>query len=207
MKICVTSQGDSLDSVVDPRFGRCQYFIIVDIDSLEFETVQNPGIAAGGGAGIQSAQLVANKDVEVILTGNVGPNAYQTLQAAGVKIIVGATGTVREAIEQYKKGGFTSSTGGPNVSAHFGMQPQPSASGDQITPGATQGPTPDMGTGMGMGRGGGKGMGMGRGMDFQQPSYQQPVSKEQELKILKNQANALQEQLNQLLGKIKEIED
>ncbi len=120
MKICVTSEGNSLDSKVDPRFGRCQYFIIVDTDTLQFEPIQNPNIEAMGGAGIQSAQLVASKQIKAVLTGNVGPNAFQTLQAAGIDIFTGASGTVKEAIEKYKKGEFKL-TQKPSVGSKFGM--------------------------------------------------------------------------------------
>lgn len=120
MKICVTSEGNSLDSKVDPRFGRCQYFIIVDTDTLQFEPIQNPNIEAMGGAGIQSAQLVASKQIKAVLTGNIGPNAFQTLQAAGIDIFTGASGTVREAIEKYKKGEFKL-TQKPSVGSKFGM--------------------------------------------------------------------------------------
>ena len=119
MKICITSQGDSLDSMVDPRFGRCQYFIIADVDTLEFEAIKNPNLDAMGGAGIQSGQLVAEKQVKVILTGNVGPNAYQTLQAAGLDVITGISGTIKEVIEKYKRGEFKP-TQGPSVDSHFG---------------------------------------------------------------------------------------
>ncbi len=110
MKIAVSSTGPDLDSQVDPRFGRCRYFIIIDRETREFEAVQNPHVLTMGGAGIQSAQLVANKGAEVILTGNCGPNAFQTLSAVGVKVIVGIAGTVREAIERYKKGGLRPAT-------------------------------------------------------------------------------------------------
>jgi predicted Fe-Mo cluster-binding NifX family protein len=120
MKICITSQGNNLDSTVDPRFGRCQYFIVVDSDSLEFEAIENPNVDSTGGAGIQSGQLIAQKQVQEVLTGNVGPNAYQTLNAAGIKVITGIAGKVREVIESYKKGEFKS-TGGPSVDSHFGM--------------------------------------------------------------------------------------
>ncbi len=120
MKICVTSEGSSLDSKVDPRFGRCQHFIIVDTDTLEFEEIENPNIESMGGAGIQSAQLVASKKIKAVLTGNVGPNAFQTLQAAGIEIFTGASGTVKEAIEKYKKGEFKA-VSGPSVSSHAGM--------------------------------------------------------------------------------------
>jgi len=120
MKICVTSEGNSLDSKVDPRFGRSQYFIIVDTDTLQFESIQNPNIEIMGGAGIQSAQLVASKQIKAVLTGNVGPNAFQTLQAAGIDIFTGASGTVRETIEKYKKGEFKL-TQKPSVGSKFGI--------------------------------------------------------------------------------------
>jgi len=120
MKICVSSQGDTLDSQVDPRFGRCACFIIVDPESLEFEAMQNPNVAAMGGAGIQSGQLIASKGVKVVLTGYVGPNAFQTLQAAGIEVIVGVSGVVRDVIERYKKGELRS-TQGPSVGSKFGL--------------------------------------------------------------------------------------
>jgi len=71
MRIAVTSMGANLDSQVDPRFGRCQYFIIVDPESMQFEAVQNPNIQAGSGAGIATAQMIAQKGVDTVLTGNV----------------------------------------------------------------------------------------------------------------------------------------
>jgi len=123
MKICITSEGDNLDSKVDPRFGRCQYFIVIDTDTMEFEAVKNPNIDSMGGAGVQSGQFIADKKAKTVLTGNVGPNAFQTLQAANVEVITGISGTVREAAELYKKGGLKS-TGGPSVNSKFGMPPK-----------------------------------------------------------------------------------
>ena len=120
-KICVTSEGSNLESRVDPRFGRCRYFIIVDTDTLEFEVMPNSNIEAAGGAGIQSAQVVAEKQAKAVLTGNVGPNAFQALQAAGINIITGVSGTVKEAVEKYKKGEFTP-TQKSTVGSKFGMQ-------------------------------------------------------------------------------------
>ena len=107
VKICITSTGPSLDAPVDPRFGRCQYFVIVDSETLEYEAMQNPGMGASGGAGIQVAQNVAGIGVSVVITGNLGPNAVQTLTAAGITMVTGASGTVRDCVEQYKSGGLS----------------------------------------------------------------------------------------------------
>ena len=123
MKVCVTSQDNNLDSKVDPRFGRCQYFIVVETDSLEFEVVQNSNVEAMGGAGVQSGQLVAERQVKAVLTGNVGPNAFQTLQAAGIDVITGLSGSVKEAIEKYNKGELKP-TQGPSVNSKFGIPPR-----------------------------------------------------------------------------------
>jgi len=193
MKIAVSASGNNLDAAIDPRFGRCAYFVLVDTDDMSFEAFDNENIALGGGAGIQSAQFVASKGAGIVITGNVGPNAVRTLSAAGVEVIVGQTGTVRQATEAYKKGTLTS-TREANVADHYGMQ----------------------GGGMGMGRGGGMGMGRGGGMgmgggmrpsggtppnQFEPPA---PVSKEEELKRLKAQANDLRKQIEAIESRIKE---
>ncbi len=144
MKIAVTATGPSLDDHVEARFGRASYYIIVDTDSLNFEAIENPNVAAGGSAGIQSAQLMSERTVAFVLTGNCGPNAFQVFNAAGVQIIVGVGGTVRQAIEQFNAGAF-SSAAQPSVESHFGMK------------GGGRG----MGGGQGR-RGGGMGQGQGR---------------------------------------------
>jgi predicted Fe-Mo cluster-binding NifX family protein len=102
MKICISSTGNDLTSKIDPRFGRCQNFLFVDMDTLETEAVPNPAATAGGGAGTKAAQLVADKSVEAVITGNVGPNAYTALEAAGIKIYTGIKGTGREAFDLFK---------------------------------------------------------------------------------------------------------
>ena len=121
MKICLTAKGDNLDAQLDPRFGRCEYFIFVDIDTLEFEAVKNPNTESMGGAGIQSGQLVANKKVKAVITGNVGPNAFHALNAAGIEVVTGLSGTIKEAIEKYKRGEVRP-TQTPNVGTKFGAE-------------------------------------------------------------------------------------
>lgn len=121
MKICITSQGKDLNSEVDPRFGRCAYFIIVDTDTLEFEAIENSNAQTMGGAGIQAGKLIIEQDVKALLTGNVGPNAFQTLNAGGIEIITSVSGKVSAAVDQFKKGQLKT-TNGPNVQSHFGMK-------------------------------------------------------------------------------------
>jgi len=122
MKICITSMGNSLESDVDPRFGRCAYFIFYDTESGEFEVLDNENASGMGGVGIQNGQLMAEKGVEIILTGNLGPNAAGVLQQAGIKSITGVSGKVKDAIEGFKKGILKEvSSAEPTVSSHFGM--------------------------------------------------------------------------------------
>jgi predicted Fe-Mo cluster-binding NifX family protein len=120
MKVAITATGPTLDADIDPRFGRCQYFIIVDPETMQFEALENSGAMAGGGAGVSTAQMIASKGVEAVLTGNCGPNAYQVLSAAGIKVITGVAGKVQDAIQGYKSGKFQASSQ-PNVGDHFGM--------------------------------------------------------------------------------------
>lgn len=120
VKVCVTAEGASLDYQVDPRFGRCQYFIFIDTETLEFEVVANQNISGMGGVGIQSGQLVAEKGAKVVLTGKVGPNASQTLEAAGIEVVLDVCGSVKEAVGKYKNGDLQPSKG-PNAQEKSGM--------------------------------------------------------------------------------------
>ncbi len=209
MKVAVSSMGTDLDAQVDPRFGRCQYFIIADSDTMEFEAVENPNINAAGGAGIQSGQMMADRGIQVILTGNVGPNAFQTLSAAGVQIITGVTGTVRDAIQRFKSGQLQPISGA-TVSTHFGIGGGGGFPGGGMGPGMGR----SMGRGMGRGMGAGMGRGMGRwgamGAGMQpQPGFappQQPMTPEQEIQMLKDQAEAMRQHLDQIVNRIHELE-
>lgn len=174
MKIAVSSTGQDLNALVDARFGRCQYFVIVDPETMEFEAAPNPSLSAMHGAGIQTAQMIASKGVSMVLTGDCGPNAFQTLSSAGIGVIVGASGTVRDAVEKYTRGELQPSSQA-NVQGHFGMVGTGPAS--PVGPGT--GTSFGMGGGRGMGRGRGAGRGMGRGMmraSFQAvPAEPQPL--------------------------------
>ena len=120
MKIAVSATGNNLDSAIDPRFGRCAYFLVVDTENMSLEAFSNESSALGGGAGIQSAQFVSSKGAQVLITGNCGPNAVQALSAAGVKVVLGQSGTVREATERFKRGELNASSAA-NVGTHSGM--------------------------------------------------------------------------------------
>jgi|YelNatPaOPRAMG01_1025707.scaffolds.fasta_scaffold52935_3 predicted Fe-Mo cluster-binding NifX family protein len=184
MKIAISAMGATLDSEVDPRFGRCRYFIIVDSETMQFEAVENSSSAASGGAGIAAAQMIASKGVRAVLTGNCGPNAYQVLSSIGIEVITGVSGKVKDVIEAYRQGKYRASSQ-PNVPGHFG------------TGGMS-------GAGRGMGRG------MGRGASgWSMPSADltsQPGSLQQELSALKAQSQLLAKQLEDIQARISELE-
>lgn len=160
MRIAITTVEPQLDAAVDPRFGRCPFFLIVETDDMSFEAVDNINQAMGQGAGIQAAKLVAEKGVKFVLTGNCGPNAHQTLSAAGIGVILGCAGVARAVVEQFVAGGMQAAQA-PNVPGHTGISP----TGDSTLPAAP--PATSLGLGMGRGRGGmgrgGRGRGRGQG--------------------------------------------
>jgi predicted Fe-Mo cluster-binding NifX family protein len=120
MKICVTAMGDNLDANVDPRFGRCKYFLVIDVETMNVEFISNDGLMASGGAGIQAAQMVAKTGATIVITGNIGPNAFQTLTSAGVKVITGVSGVVKEVVNKFKKDEIKE-IDSPSVGSHFGV--------------------------------------------------------------------------------------
>jgi predicted Fe-Mo cluster-binding NifX family protein len=120
MKIAVSSSGTDQSAQVDPRFGRCAYFLVIDTESGKTEAIANAAQSAGGGAGIQAAQTVADHGAETVLTGNVGPNAHRALQAAKISVITGVSGTVSDALKAFHDGKYKA-TENPTVQPHFGM--------------------------------------------------------------------------------------
>jgi len=165
---------------------------------MQCEAVSNTSQYAPSGAGIQSAQIIAGKGAKVVLTGSVGPNAYQVFSAAGIQIVTGVFGTVREAVEKFKSGQLRQ-TATSTSSMGFRMG----------------------GPGMGMGRGGGRGMGEGRGMGYRRWQITEPyvsppitspltvpmptMSKEEEIRMLESQMETMQQQLDQIKRRLKEL--
>jgi predicted Fe-Mo cluster-binding NifX family protein len=137
MKIAVSSSGKTLEAQLDPRFGRCSCFLIINPEDMSVEVFENENAALGGGAGIQSAQFVVSKGAGAVITGHCGPNAMQVLSAAGIKVYTGQSGPIKDAVSRYQNGELTPAAEA-DVSSHAGMGR------------------------MGMGRG--KAMGRGRGM-------------------------------------------
>lgn len=134
MKLCISSTGRDTDARVDTSFGRAPYFLIIDTETMANEVVKNTAAEAGHGAGIAAAQLVSDKGADAVLSGFVGPNAFDALKASGIRIFEGVTidDTVREAVAGFKEGDYR-----------------------EIT-------TPSAGPGQGGGRGRGSGRGRGR---------------------------------------------
>ena len=193
MKIAVSSTGNTMDSQLDPRFGRCAYYLVVDSDDMHFEVYPNESAAMGGGAGIQASQFLASKGVEVVITGNCGPNAVDTLLAAGIELFTGEQGTIRDVLKKYATGNLKPSNK-PTVDSHFGM-----------------------GAGTGIGRGSGVRRGMGgrggMGRSFNTSGNRSVKDKEenstsgnQELENLKEQAERLNQQMKSILTRINNLE-
>ena len=195
MKLAFSSTGQGLDDQIDPRFGRCRYFVIVDSETMDFESFENMAAGASGGAGISAAQAVADRGAQVVLTGSVGPNADQALSAANVEYITGVSGTIRDAVIAYKSGSLASA----GVSDMAGI---PGSGVGRSQPGYGSGMGMGMGRGGGRGGGRGRGMGGGRGMGFKRwagtPTSQPPFD---------NTTEPLQQQLAMILEKLEDIDE
>jgi predicted Fe-Mo cluster-binding NifX family protein len=185
MLIALSASSPDLEGSVDPHFGRCPFILIVDSDRLTFEALANPHLAASG-AGIQTAQLVVSKGAKAVLTGNCGPNASRVLDAAGVRVLTGVSGAVRDALQGFRSGEGAFPESGPStVSPPFG--------------GGGEG----KGRGRGMGLGRGRGLwpaGEGRGVDLASSAP------EPDLNELKEQARRLEESLERIKARIANVE-
>jgi predicted Fe-Mo cluster-binding NifX family protein len=185
MKIVVSANGANLDAPASPIFGRCPVYVFVDTDTMESEAVENPAIGASGGAGIQAAQFVVEHGARAVVTGNMGPNAFNVLQSAGVPIYLFGGGTVRQAVEAFRAGQL-SQVGEASAPAHSGM-----------------------GMGRGMGAGRGMGIGAGRQASSSTPPAPQPAaapSREEEIAALQDMAGDLRKQLADVAERLDRLE-
>jgi predicted Fe-Mo cluster-binding NifX family protein len=194
LKVAVSSTGPTLDSPVSPRFGRCPYYLIVDTGTMGFEALPNTNMNAPSGAGIAAAQEVAGKEVEAVLTGRFGPNAYHVLSQVGIKMVTGAAGTVRQAVDAYKGGSLKETSSSTPVG------------------GLGYGRGIGMGRGMGMGRGLGRGMGRGMGRGVYNPGLQLtptssgvPASRDEEKEILRQHLAELERELREVRKRLEDL--
>jgi len=119
MKIAITAQGQDLSSQLDQRFGRAKFLLVVDTETGDFEVHNNElNLNAVQGAGIQTAQNVAELGAEAVITGNLGPNAFKTLSAAKVKAFISKAPTAQEALDLFKEG-KSQQVSEPSVEGHW----------------------------------------------------------------------------------------
>lgn len=164
MKICVTAGASGLDAPMDPRFGRCPFFVVVDLDSMSEDSIPNSNATASSGAGIQAAQEIAKQGVSALVTGNIGPNAMQTLSAAKIDVYLHQSGgSVRDVVKKFQSGELTKiSSASVPVHAGMGQGQGPMGKGRGRGSGGG-GRSAGAGTGSGQGMGSGSGIGGGRG--------------------------------------------
>jgi predicted Fe-Mo cluster-binding NifX family protein len=217
MRIAISATGPSLNSEIDPRFGRSEYFVVVDPETMQLETLRNPNLGAASGAGISTAQLICNQGVGAVLTGSIGPKAHQVLSTAGVRMLTGVSGKIDDAIAMFKSGMLVER-------ADAGTGP---GMGSRSGPGSAKGGGQGMAMRLGMGRrmgcggggGGGKGMGMGMGRggasgrrsvrDWEAEPWNTPTDAGgnlEDIAFLKNQAQNLAEELGRIQQRIEQME-
>jgi predicted Fe-Mo cluster-binding NifX family protein len=152
MKIAVSASGKDLNAPVDPRFGRCEYLLIVDTENMSVDAYPNENMNLSGGAGVKSAGFVVSKGARALLTGNCGPKAMDVFRAEKVDVYTGQDGgTVGQAVEQFKHKTLS------GVEKQGPLMAMTSSGNNRET-------TPSIRQGQGMGGGGGRGMGGGRGL-------------------------------------------
>ncbi|MBU8849686.1 MAG: NifB/NifX family molybdenum-iron cluster-binding protein [Desulfobacterales bacterium] len=165
MKIGISSTGKDMNSQIDPRFGRCAYFMVIQTDDMSFDVFDNEYKSMGGGAGIQAANFIHSKDVEVVLTGNCGPNAMNVFSECKIDVVTGQAGLIKDVVGKFKKGELKPSVS-PTVNEKSGVADDTGQgnNGSQGRGRCMGGTGRGMGRGQGAGRGQGQGMGSGRGM-------------------------------------------
>jgi predicted Fe-Mo cluster-binding NifX family protein len=212
MKIAASAAGPSLEDPVDPRFGRCSCFLIIDTETLQFEAIENSARNLSGGAGIEAAQRVADKGVTHVLTGRCGPNAERVLSTAGICIVDGCAGTVREAVERFRAESVSPeqrpAAGGTAVADS--LSPLPSRPAVASPSGGFAGRGSGRGMGRGMGGGGGRGMGRRCGIGPAAGSFSMPIQPAaapgDDIGRLTREAERLRQQLRETEQRLRQLE-
>jgi predicted Fe-Mo cluster-binding NifX family protein len=192
MKAAITSTGQELSSLVDCEFERSLFFMIIDVATMRVEAVANPHVDAMSGAGIQSAQFIANNAVEIVFTGDCGSNAFETLKAAGVQVVKGITGTVGETLKKLRSGKY-------HVTGESGTNAQLDAGGD----GDSGDDVPKVGFDKDSVEE--KEIELSHRTTMFQSDYGMSQSR-QELQLLKQQADSIKHQIDAINKRISEIE-
>lgn len=104
MKVAISATGKTIDNLLDMRFGRCEYFQIHDTENGEVKFIKNKGQLSGGGAGIAAAQQLIDEKVDVIITGSLGPNAYEIIEKAEIKAYKCGNISISSVLDKYNKG-------------------------------------------------------------------------------------------------------
>ena len=187
MRVVVSSQGENLDAPASPVFGRCPTYVFVDSETMDFEAMPNPASTLGSGAGVLAAKFVVKQGAEVVLTGNLGPNASDVLQAVGVPGYLTMERTIRQMVEAFKMGQLQAARGA-SVAAHAGMS-------------AAVGARRRLGGGTGGSRG------MGSGTPAALPLNARSAARESELSALKDKLADLRQQLAETMERIERLEE
>ncbi len=225
MRVVVSANGTDLDGPLSPTFGRCPNFIFVDTDTMESEGFDNTAAGASGGAGIQAAQYVLERGAQAVLSGSVGPNAFEVLESAGVPVYPVSGGTVREAVISLKEGALEPISGASAESgAGVGGSGNPPGGGPGgglgggpgTGPGAGAGRGLGGGAGLGLGGGRGRGRGMGRGrragLGGMPPATDLPApggsasASTRDIQALKETVDELRRRLDDVVGRIELLE-
>ena len=120
MKVAISAAQPQFEAELERRFGRCAYFVLVDAETREWESFPNPAVDARGGAGTQAAQFLADQGVQVVISGDFGPNAYVALETAGIHMYTAREGQVSEALEAFLAERLERVTGATGPKRHQG---------------------------------------------------------------------------------------
>ena len=117
MKIIISATSNTIEQPFSPRFGRADYFILIDTETRAWEALANPAASARGGAGPQAVQFIAETGAEAVISGRYGPSAFAAIEAAGLKAYIAKSGTVSEVLDQFIAGELesTESATGPEL--------------------------------------------------------------------------------------------